>query len=150
PDIIYKSEEAKFRGITAEILRAYARQQPTLVGTRSIETSERLSDRVAIGERLQTLAMILVLREKLYNTKGLKEKEQEYHEFLNQKLGELYVPKLAPLAKTLGVDPDPLTPENLDALAKAIGLDKSTLELEQALREGIPHSVLNAKNHERE
>ena len=56
------TEEAKFRGITGEILRAYGRQQPTLVGTRSIETSERLSQRVAIGERLQTLAMILVLR----------------------------------------------------------------------------------------
>jgi preprotein translocase subunit SecA len=150
-DVIYRTEEAKFRGISAEILRAYARQQPTLVGTRSIETSERLSDRVAIGERLQTLALILVLREKLYNTKGLaKETEQEYHELLNTKLDDLYVPKLSTLAKTLGVDTDPVSPANLDALAKAIGLEQSTPELEQALRDGIPHSVLNAKNHERE
>jgi preprotein translocase subunit SecA len=150
-DVIYRSEEAKFRGISQEILTAYARQQPTLVGTRSIETSERLSDRVAIGERLQTLALILVLREKLYNTKGLaKDKEQEYHELLNTKLDDLYVPKLAPVAKALGVDPDPLSPANLDALAKAIGLGQATTELEQALRDGIPHSVLNAKNHERE
>ncbi len=90
PDIIYKTEEAKFRGITAEILRAYARQQPTLVGTRSIETSERLSQRVIVAERLQTLALIMVLREKLYNTKGLaKEKEQQYHTLLNSKLNDL-------------------------------------------------------------
>jgi preprotein translocase subunit SecA len=150
-DIIFKTEEAKFRGLTAEILRAYARQQPTLVGTRSIETSERLSQRVAIGERLQTLALILVLREKLYNTKGLsKEKEQEYHTLLNAKLNDLYLPKLASLAKALGVDPDPLSPANLEALAKAVGLERSTPDLEQALQEGIPHSVLNAKNHERE
>src|SRR6266571_2981331 len=151
PDIIYKTEEAKFRGITAEILRAYARQQPTLVGTRSIETSERLSQRVIMAERLQTLALIMVLREKLYNTKGLaKEKEQQYHTLLNSKLDALYLPKLATLAKTLGVDPDPLSPANLEALAQAIGLEHSTPELEQALRDGIPHSVLNAKNHERE
>jgi preprotein translocase subunit SecA len=151
PDVIYKTEEAKFRGISQEILRAYARQQPTLVGTRSIETSERLSERVAIGERLQTLALVLVMREKLYNTKGLsKEKEQEYHDQLNAKLADLYVPKLAPLAKALGVDPDPMTPANLEALAKVLGLEHSTPELEQALQDGIPHSVLNAKNHERE
>jgi preprotein translocase subunit SecA len=150
-DVIYKTEEAKFRGITAEMLRAYGRQQPTLVGTRSIETSERLSARVAIGERLQTLAMILVLREKLYNTKGLaKDKEQEHHELLNTKLDDLYVPKLAALAKALGVNPDPMAPENLEALAQAIGLERATPDLELALREGIPHSVLNAKNHERE
>src|SRR5439155_23076426 len=143
-DVIYKTEEAKFRGISAEILRAYGRQQPTLVGTRSIETSERLSQRVAIGERLQTLAMILVLREKLYNTKGLsKEKEQEYHDLLNTKLDGLYLPKLASLAKTLAVDPDPFAPANLDVLAKVIGLERATPELEQALQDGIPHSVLN-------
>jgi preprotein translocase subunit SecA len=150
PDVVFKTEEAKFRGITAEILRSYARQQPTLVGTRSIETSERLSQRM-IGERLQTIAFTLVLREKLYNTKGLsKEKEQEYHTLLNTRLDDLYVPKLVPLAKALEVDPDPMSPANLEVLAKAIGLDHSTPALAEALQDGIPHSVLNAKNHERE
>src|SRR4029077_11602364 len=42
-DIIYKTEEMKFRGIVQEVLALHAREQPVLVGTRSIEISEKLS-----------------------------------------------------------------------------------------------------------
>jgi len=57
PDVIYKSEEAKFRGITLQVLKCYGTGQPVLVGTRSIAVSERISDRL-ISERLQLLAAI--------------------------------------------------------------------------------------------
>jgi preprotein translocase subunit SecA len=67
-DVIYKSEEAKFRGITEEILRCYARQQPALVGTRSIEVSERVSERM-ISERLQLLVATYFCAENLKNPK---------------------------------------------------------------------------------
>lgn len=43
PDLVYKTEEAKFRAVVEEIAECHARQQPVLVGTVSIETSERLS-----------------------------------------------------------------------------------------------------------
>src|SRR5437660_242544 len=46
PDVIYRSEEHKLRGIAAEILRIFAKQQPVLVGTRSIQMSERVSSRM--------------------------------------------------------------------------------------------------------
>lgn len=42
-DIIYKTEQVKFRKIVEEITRAYKKSQPVLVGTRSIEKSEKLS-----------------------------------------------------------------------------------------------------------
>ena len=42
-DIIYKNQKAKFNAIVEEIKEAHERGQPTLVGTVSIETSEKLS-----------------------------------------------------------------------------------------------------------
>ena len=44
PDIIYKTEEAKFRAIVEEIKTRHATGQPMLVGTVAIEKSEYLSE----------------------------------------------------------------------------------------------------------
>lgn len=43
PDVIYGSEEAKFKAIVEEIKEKHSKGQPTLVGTVSIEKSEILS-----------------------------------------------------------------------------------------------------------
>ena len=43
PDIVYKTEAVKFRKIAEEIVNVHKKGQPILVGTRSIEKSERLS-----------------------------------------------------------------------------------------------------------
>lgn len=43
PDVIYKTEKEKFDAIINEIMELYKIGRPVLVGTRSIETSERLS-----------------------------------------------------------------------------------------------------------
>ncbi|MFP3866692.1 MAG: preprotein translocase subunit SecA [Desulfobacteraceae bacterium] len=43
PDVIYKSEAEKFNAIVEEIKDCYQRGQPVLVGTTSVEKSERLS-----------------------------------------------------------------------------------------------------------
>jgi preprotein translocase subunit SecA len=43
PDIIYKTETVKFKKIVEEITLAHKKGQPVLVGTRSIEKSEKLS-----------------------------------------------------------------------------------------------------------
>ncbi len=42
-DIIYKNENAKFRAVVADIKESYKKGQPVLVGTVSIEKSEKLS-----------------------------------------------------------------------------------------------------------
>jgi len=42
-DIIYKNENAKFRAVVADIKESYQKGQPVLVGTVSIEKSEKLS-----------------------------------------------------------------------------------------------------------
>ena len=43
PDVIYKTEDEKFRAVEEEIKECHQRSQPVLVGTTSIEKSEHLS-----------------------------------------------------------------------------------------------------------
>ncbi len=44
PDLIYKTEEAKFEAVVGDIKERYSKGQPVLVGTISIEKSELLSE----------------------------------------------------------------------------------------------------------
>jgi len=43
PDVIYKTEEAKFKAVVEDIVEHHKKGQPVLVGTISIEKSEKLS-----------------------------------------------------------------------------------------------------------
>ena len=52
PDLVYRTEEAKLRAVSLEILRRHVRGQPLLVGTTSVELSERLSNRLRARRRL--------------------------------------------------------------------------------------------------
>ena len=161
-DIIYKSQEAKLRGISREILTLFARQQPVLVGTRSVEMSERVSDRLRY-DRLQLLALTDLLRDKLENTKGLdKAKYAEWSPILNQRLSPYGVPKgesvavlsasqLTDAARHFGLATNMNDPGNRDALAKLLEIAPGDRErMDEALTHGIPHNILNAKSHEKE
>ncbi|MEK7251917.1 MAG: preprotein translocase subunit SecA, partial [Actinomycetota bacterium] len=44
PDLVYMTEDAKFNALTDDLVERHAKGQPVLVGTVSIEKSERLSD----------------------------------------------------------------------------------------------------------
>jgi preprotein translocase subunit SecA len=44
PDVVYRTEQGKFRAVVEEIAEAHRSGKPVLVGTISIENSERLSD----------------------------------------------------------------------------------------------------------
>jgi preprotein translocase subunit SecA len=153
-DVVYKTEEQKFRAIVLEVLGKHVKGQPVLLGTRSIETSERLSERIGIGERLQLQALILLLREKLVTTKGLpKEEVEQAHALLNTKLEDLFIDKLKPVAKLAKLPLDALDEGNIRYLKDILGLETDATGdelLHNALEHGIPHSVLNAKYHERE
>ncbi len=46
PDVVYRTEEAKLRALVREILRYHAQGRPMLVGTTSVELSERISNRL--------------------------------------------------------------------------------------------------------
>jgi len=44
PDVVYKSVEGKFKAVVEEIVKRHKKKQPVLVGTISIENSERVSE----------------------------------------------------------------------------------------------------------
>ena len=44
PDIVYKNEKAKFRAVVNDVKESHAKGQPVLIGTVSIEKSEKLSN----------------------------------------------------------------------------------------------------------
>ncbi|KIX14172.1 preprotein translocase subunit SecA [Dethiosulfatarculus sandiegensis] len=46
PDVIYRTHKEKFDAVVAEIKELYKKKQPVLVGTISIDTSEKLSKRL--------------------------------------------------------------------------------------------------------
>src|SRR6056300_1568624 len=47
PDLIYRDEEAKYRQVVEDIVSRHAKGQPVLVGTTSVEKSEKLSGMLA-------------------------------------------------------------------------------------------------------
>ncbi len=150
-DVIFKSEEAKLRGLAREILSMYAKQQPVLVGTRSVEMSERVSERLRF-DRLEMLGLVDILRDKLEHAKGLdKAKYAEWSVLLNQKLPTLTAGKLVEAARHFDVPTSMKDPRNIDALAKLLEVAPANKHyLEEGLTHGIPHNILNAKSHEKE
>jgi len=44
PDVVYKTANAKYKAVVEEIVRRHQKRQPVLVGTVSIENSEKLSE----------------------------------------------------------------------------------------------------------
>ncbi len=148
-DVIYKTEEAKFRGIAWEILRLYTKQQPVLVGTRSIEMTERVSTRLT-AEMLQKLLLAVRLRDAVENTKSIKDK-QSANNLVNTPLADTSMNSFKQFMASEGLSGDPHSGENLDWALEQFKLGgDSRQHLEEALSHGIPHNVLNAKFHEKE
>ncbi len=105
-DVVYKSEEAKFRGITLEVLKAHCREQPVLVGTRSIQVSERISERL-LSEQLQLLGATILLRARLEKASGLtSDEKREANAVLNAKFDATvaeFVGDYVPVRDQMGV-----------------------------------------------
>ncbi len=148
-DTIYKTEESKLRGIASQTLQLWCKGQPVLVGTRSIEMSERVSARL-VFQALETLGAVVMLRATLEEKrKTLGESYNTMSQLLNVKIDDLNVPKLEKLAKELGVSIKMMDSAVIDRLATQLSIENKD-RLKEALEYGIPHNVLNAKYHEQE
>ncbi len=152
PDIVFRTEEAKLRAVTLEILRRHTLGQPLLVGTTSVELSERLSSRLR-ADALQTLANIHILRDAYLEAHDIPDDGMRVDALkpLYAPLPEVKSPTLRPFARELDVSLSPTREENLERLLKVLELAPSDLErLTEALKGGVPHNVLNAKKHDEE
>ncbi len=152
PDVVYRSEEAKLRAVAREILSCHSRGQPVLVGTTSVEMSERLSKRLT-GERLQMAALAPRVAYALQDTDLDRDERSQLRETMNGSLETMNSAGWRRMVRAAGLDPNALTPENLTWIVQYLELPDDPAvppTLERALRDGIPHQVLNAKEHTRE
>ncbi len=151
PDVIYKTQEAKYRGILLEIIQKHAIGQPVLVGTRSVEVSEHLASRLT-ARMLQTLCMTRLLQERLDQRRSefSREEREEIQATLNRKLEQIRPADIKRLAKKLGIPEDPLHKANIRRIAQMLGIEEHQEKLRRILSDGIRHNRLNAKNHFRE
>ncbi len=152
PDIIYRTEEVKFRAITSEILRYHAMGRPMLVGTTSVELSDHLSTRLR-AEPLRKLAQVYLLR-KAWLDKNHREEDGRVIEELqpfNAPLDQLQIPEMRKMARELGISFNPEDPENLPHLLEILDLPAEDADrLKADLDAGIAHQVLNARKHTEE
>lgn len=150
PDIVYKTEEAKFRGVAWELLRLYSKQQPVLVGTRSIEMSEKTSSRLT-SDMLQRLVVAKRLQLMVEGKQAKGDLAKDAKSLYEMPLAEIERPTISMLLGKMDLPGDVLKDEWLDWCLKEFELSEANKpNLIEALSHGIPHNVLNAKNHEAE
>jgi preprotein translocase subunit SecA len=152
PDTIYRSVEAKLRSLVREIVLYHTKGRPMLVGTTSVESSERLSNRLR-AEPVRRLMQILLLRH-TWMVKNDREEDGRLIpelELLNQPIDQLRPEDLRPMAKELGLSLNPEEQANLTGLLDLLGLDAGDENrLKSVLQGGVPHQVLNARKHTEE
>ncbi len=152
PDVVYRSEEAKLRAVAREILACHSRSQPLLVGTTSVDMSERLSRRLT-AERLQMAALAPHVAYALQDSDLDRDERASLREIMNSSLETMNPTTWRRLVRSVGLEPNALSAENQAWLANYLELpdDPAVLRaLDRALREGIAHEILNAKEHTRE
>jgi preprotein translocase subunit SecA len=152
PDVIYRTQEAKLRAVVREILQCFAQGRPALVGTTSVELSEKVSNRLR-AEPVKRLAQVQLLRQAWFEKNNHEEDGRQVPElqFLNATLEELDVSAMRKLARELDIPFNPEEDSNLHRLASWLELEhEMTLRLATALQAGIAHQVLNARKHTEE
>ncbi len=151
PDVVYKNLETKLRGIALEILRLYTKQQPVLVGTRSIEMSEVVSSRLTF-DKLQLLVLIERVRRALDDAKEIdKKQKEEWRNTLRMPLNTLSLRQITPMLRALNMPTSATDPAHVNWFLEHWELPEENAHyFIEAMEHGIPHNVLNAKFHEKE
>jgi preprotein translocase subunit SecA len=152
PDVVYRTEEAKLRAITREILYYYVLGRPQLVGTTSVEHSERLSERLR-AEPIRRLLQTMLLRDIWLEKNNRQDDERTIPELLPlyKPVGDLNTAELRQMARSLDASLSLEEQPNLGRILSLLHLKPENGErLVSVLQGGIPHQVLNARKHDEE
>jgi preprotein translocase subunit SecA len=152
PDLVYRTVEAKLRAIVAEIVRDHVLGRPVLVGTTSVESSERLSGRLR-AEPVRRLLQVKLLRQVWFEQNNREEDGRLAPELepLYKPLDQLEPTFLRQFAKPLNISINPEDAENLEKLLQILHLDSQyTDRLKAVIQGGVAHEVLNARKHTEE
>jgi preprotein translocase subunit SecA len=152
PDLIYRTVEAKLRAIVTEIVRYHVMGRPILVGTTSVESSERLSERLR-AEPIRRLAQVMLIRDAWMAQNNREEDGRLIPELvpLNEPITSLEAGALRQFARPLNLSTNAEEPENLQRLVRLFRLEAEHADrLRTVLQGGVPHQVLNARRHTEE
>ena len=145
PDVVYKTEPEKFLAAVEEIAELYRAGRPVLVGTISIEKSERLS------KMLREPAPFLTRLATTCQWASEELKKESLPEELKSRLAQLFTRPSTLKEEDIASVLDQLKAQALKSVL--VYRLESALRLVQTLgsiKAGIPHNVLNAKYHEHE
>ncbi len=152
PDVVYRSEEAKLRAITREIAYYYILGRPQLVGTTSVEHSERLSERLR-AEPIRRLLQTMMLRDTWLEKNNRQDDERAIPELqpLYKPIDDLNTAELRQMARSLETSLSLEEQPNLGRILTLLRLGPEHAErLIAVLQGGVPHQVLNARKHDEE
>ncbi|MFZ5880993.1 MAG: hypothetical protein ACOY0R_16625 [Chloroflexota bacterium] len=153
PDVIYRTVEMKLRAIVQDVLRCHVMGRPVLLGTTSVEASERISRRMG-AEAVRRLAQVLLVRHAWLEANRREEDGRLIPELVpfNAPLETLKPDELRKFAQPHGMTGiNPEDPSNLSTLCELLRLHpKDEERLKAAMQAGIPHQVLNARKHTEE
>src|SRR5271157_904279 len=153
PDAIYRTIESKLRSIVTEIVRYHTLGRPMLVGTTSVESSDRLSNRLK-ADPARRLMQILLVRHGFLKANNREEDGRLIPELqpFNESLEKITPDALRKFGSSFGMTNISLDdPPNLFTLLEILDLPRdSTDRLKSILQAGVPHQVLNARRHTEE
>ncbi|MGW8251564.1 MAG: preprotein translocase subunit SecA, partial [Anaerolineales bacterium] len=152
PDVIYRTEEAKLRAVSGEIIQHHVNGRPILLGTTSVELSERISNRLR-AEPLRRLAQVQLIRQAWFEKNQREEDGRlvEELQFMNEPLDSLDISSMRKMARDLDISFNPEDAENIQMLMRIFNLEPNSEErLTSVLKAGVPHQVLNARKHTEE
>ncbi len=153
PDVIYRTIESKLRAIATEIVRYHALGRPMLVGTTSVESSDRLSNRLK-ADGVRRLMQVLLVRHAFLKSGNREEDGRLIPELqpLNEPLDKITPDALRKFGSSFGQTSISLDdPANLSTLLEILSLPPDAMDrLKSILQAGVPHQVLNARKHTEE
>ncbi len=153
PDVIYRTVEAKLRALITEIVRDHALGRPLLVGTTSVESSERLSERLK-AESVRRLMQYALVRDHYMRANNLEEDGRLIADLepFNEPIEKISPDALRAFIKPHGMTNISLDDEtNLQTLLSILRLPDTAKErLKKIFQGGVPHQVLNARKHTEE
>jgi len=144
-DVIYRSQREKFPFVVQEIVARHREGQPLLVGTASIEKSELLSRHLT-----DPALMTEVVARRAKHAEASLAKAKLPDDFEAQLKEALSRPARLDGAKARALAAKAVELAPKADLAFWIEGVADAAEAVDAVKEGIPHNVLNAKQHERE
>jgi preprotein translocase subunit SecA len=153
PDVIFRTVEAKLRAIVTEIVRNHALGRPMLVGTTSVDSSERLSNRLK-AEPVRRLLQYTLVREHYLRANNLEEDGRLIADLVpfSEPIEKLSPDALRKFIMPHGLNSISLEDAgNLKAVLEILRLpEEAAPRLRTIIQAGVSHQVLNARKHTEE